>query len=155
MWSPLPQTFGPILHYNQYQTLYISRKFVWILDYSALFYTLLNGLSARWTPSRYSPLHVPHWLWSLILTTYSLLFPPPPPPMVPFLPFTYQYHIRHSSPHTKLIFLPNMVFKCRHSIRNQSVSTAIPSPSSFHHITTIRKHKHLGKILTYVFSYVF
>ena len=48
-----------------------------------------------------------------------------------------------------------MVFKCCHNIRNQPVSTAGPSPSSFHDITTIGTHHHLGEILKDVFSYVF
>ena len=48
-----------------------------------------------------------------------------------------------------------MVFECRHNIQNQPISTAIPSASSFRNINTIRKHQHSGKILKYVFSYVF
>ena len=76
-------------------------------------------------------------------------------PQFHFFPITYQYHIPHSSPHTQLIFLPYMVFECRHNIRNQPVSTTIPSPSSFCNITTIRKHQHFSEILKYVFSYVF
>ena len=53
-------------------------------------------------------------------------------PKVPFFfPITYQYHIRHNSPHMKPIFLPYMVFECCRNIQNQPVSTAIPSPSSF------------------------
>ena len=62
-----------------------------------------------------------------------------------------QYHIRHSSPHAELIFLPYTVFECRHNIRSQPVSTTIPSPSSFRYITTIRKHQHFGEILEYFF----
>ena len=57
--------------------------------------------------------------------------------------------------HARYISLPCMVFECRHNIRNQPVSTTIPSPSSFRDITTIRKHQHLGEILKDVFSYVF
>ena len=66
-----------------------------------------------------------------------------------------QYHIRHSSPHAQLIFLPYTVFECRHNIRNQPVSTTIPSPSSFRNITTIRKHQHFGEILKYFFLMFF
>ena len=46
-----------------------------------------------------------------------------------------------------------MVFQCRHNIRNQPVSTTIPSQSST--ITTIRKHQPFGEIIKCVFSYVF
>ena len=66
-----------------------------------------------------------------------------------------QYHIRHSSPHAQLIFLPYTVFECRHNVRNQPVSTTIPSPSSFSDITTIRKHQHFGEILKYFFLMFF
>ena len=88
------------------------------------------------------------------INTYTLVTSSPSP-TVPFFPITYQYHIRHSSPHMQLIFLPYMVFECRHNIQNQTASTAIPSPSSIRDITTIGKHQHLGEILKYVFSYVF
>ena len=57
--------------------------------------------------------------------------------------------------HERYISLPYMVFECRHNIRNQLVSTTIPSPSSFRKITTIKKQQHFGEILKYVFSYVF
>ena len=57
--------------------------------------------------------------------------------------------------HAHYISLPYMVFKCHRNIRNQLVPTTIPSPSSFHNITVIRKYQHLGKILKYIFSYVF
>ena len=66
-----------------------------------------------------------------------------------------QYHIRHSSPRVQLIFLPYTVFECRHNIRNQPVSTTIPSPSSFRDITTIRKHQHFIEILKYFFLMLF
>ena len=57
--------------------------------------------------------------------------------------------------HERYISLSYMVFECRHNILNQSVSTTIPSPTSFRNIVTISKHQHFGKILKYVFSYVF
>ena len=66
-----------------------------------------------------------------------------------------QYHIRHSSPHAQLILLPYTVFECHHNIRNQAVSTKIPSASSFRDITTIRKHRHFGGILKYFFLMFF
>ena len=66
-----------------------------------------------------------------------------------------QYHIRHSSPHAQVIFIPYTVLECRHNIRNQPVSTTIPSPSSFRDITTIRKHQHFGEILKYFFLMFF
>ena len=88
------------------------------------------------------------------INTYTLVTSSPSP-TVPFFPITYQYHIRHSSPHMQLIFLPYMAFECRHNIQNQTASTAIPSPSSIRDISAIGKHQHLGEILKYVFSYVF
>ena len=66
-----------------------------------------------------------------------------------------QHHIRQCSPHAQLIFLPYTVFECRHNIRNQPVSTTIPSPSSFRDITTIRKHQHFREILKYFFLMFF
>ena len=77
MWSSLPKTFWPILPYNPHQALCLSSKFIWIQAYSALFYTPPYGLSTIWTPSWYSLLHIPHWLWPLILTPSSHLVPPP------------------------------------------------------------------------------
>ena len=94
---------------------------------------------------------MPHWLEPLNLTLPAL----GPSPTVPLFPITYQYQIRHSSPHTQLIFLPYTVFECRHNIRNQPISTTIPSPRSFHDITTIRKHQHFGKIFKYFFLMFF
>ena len=93
---------------------------------------------------------MPHWLEPLNL------YPPAPgsSSTVPFFPITSNI-IRHSSPHAQLIFLPYTVFECRHNIRNQPVSTTIPSPSSFHDITTIRKHQHFGEILKYFFLMFF
>ena len=50
--------------------------------------------------------------------------------------------------HTRtLYFFPYMVFECPHNIRNQPVSTAIPSPNSFRDITSIGAHHYLGMIL--------
>ena len=66
-----------------------------------------------------------------------------------------QYHIRHSSLHEQLIFLPYTLFRCRHNIRNQPISTTIPSPSSFRDITTISKHQHFGEIFKYFFLMFF
>ena len=119
-----------------------------IQAYSALFCTHIYGLSARSTPSQYSQLHILHWFWSLILTPSSYLVPTP---TVPFFPIAYQYHIRHSSPHTQLILLPYMVFECRHNIRNKPLSTAIPSPSSLRDITTLRKYHYLGDTIFLMF----
>ena len=96
----------------------------------------------------------PYPTLAMTFNTYTLLTSSPSPTVL-FFPMPYQYHIGHSSPHTQLIFLPFMVFECRHNIGNQHVSTAIRSPSSFCDITTIRKHQHLGEILKYAFSYVF
>ena len=57
--------------------------------------------------------------------------------------------------HVQLMFLPYTVSECRSIIRNQPVSTTIPSPSSFHDITTIRKHQYFGEILKYFFLMFF
>ena len=57
--------------------------------------------------------------------------------------------------HKRYIYFPYMVFECQYNIRNQLVSTTIPSPSSFPDITTIGKQQHFGEILKCVFSYVF
>ena len=94
---------------------------------------------------------MPHWLEPLNLyppRTWSL-------PHGSTFSNHMQYHIRHSSPHTQLIFLPYTVFECRHNIRNQPISTTIPSPRSFRDITTIRKHQHFGKIFKYFFLMCF
>ena len=84
------------------------------------------------------------------------LFVSNPFPQVPFsfnhVPLSLTSQL---TTHARYISLPYMVFECRHNIRNQPVSTTIPSPSSFRHITTIRKHRHFGENLKYVFSYVF
>ena len=112
-----------------------------------------------------------HALWSVYQINFQPTFTTPypllalastpipashlvPPPRFHFFPITYQYHIRHSSPQTQVIFLPYMMFECSHNIRNQPVSTTIPCSSSFCDITTIMK-QHFGDILKYVFSYVF
>ena len=94
---------------------------------------------------------MPHWLEPLNLypdCTWSL-------PHCFAFSNHIQYHIRHSSLHAQLIFLPYMVFECRHNIRNQPVSTTIPPPSSFCDITTVRKHQHFGEILKYLFLMFF
>ena len=74
-----------------------------------------------------------------------------PPPQVSFFSITYHYHVRHNPSHTHAIFFPYMVFECRHNIRNQPASTAIPSPNSFCGTTTIGTHQHFGKILKDIF----
>ena len=60
-------------------------------------------------------------------------------------------HTCHNSPHTNAIFFPYIVFEYHHDIRNQHVSTAIPSPNSFRDVTTIETHQHFGKILKDIF----
>ena len=96
----------------------------------------------------------PYPTLALAFNTYTLLTSSPSP-TVPFFPITYQQRIRHSSPLTQLMFVPYLVFESCHNIRNQPVSTAIPSPSSFRDITTIGKHQHLGEILKDVFFLCF
>ena len=44
-----------------------------------------------------------------------------------------------------------MVFECSNNIRNQLVSTAIPSPDLFCDITAIGTHQHFGKIRKDIF----
>ena len=73
-----------------------------------------------------------------------------PPPRLHF----FQSHpISHTSQLTT--HATYTVFECRHNIRNQPVSTTIPSPSSFRDITMIRKHQHFGEILKYFFLMFF
>ena len=72
---------------------------------------------------------------TLALTSNIYILPTSSPslPTPPILLFSikYLYHIRQNSPHTYAIFFPYIVLECRHNIRNQPVSTAIPSPNSF------------------------
>ena len=151
MWSSLPQTLWPTLPYNP------SRSYAFNESLSEFRFILpCFTYHSMICPPDYLPanIHCSLCLTDSGLYTYTLLTPSPSP-TVPFFPITYQYHIRQSSPHTQLIFLPYMVLECHHNIWNQTVSTAIPTPSSFRDITTIRKHQHLGEILKYVLSYVF
>ena len=87
---------------------------------------------------------------ALASNIYTLLISSPSP-QVPFFSIMYHYQMRHNSPHSHAIFFPYIVFECRHSIRNQLVSTEIPSPNSFIDITTIETHQHFGKILKDIF----
>ena len=87
---------------------------------------------------------------ALASNIYNLFISNPSPGICLPLSLTSQLTI-----HARYISLPYMILECRHNIRNQPVSTTIPSPSSFRDITTIRKHRHFGEILKYVFSYVF
>ena len=48
-----------------------------------------------------------------------------------------------------------MVFECRQNIRNQPVSTAIPSTNSFCDITTLGTLQHLGKIFKDISRFFF
>ena len=77
------------------------------------------------------------------------LFVSNPFPQVPFsfnhVPLSLTSQL---TTHARYISLPYMIFECRHNIRDQPVSTTIPSPSLSRDITTIRKH-HFGEILKY------
>ena len=115
---------------------------------------LSTGLQSVRQKNSYPLFTAPHPTLAPAINTYTLVTSSPSP-TVPFFPITYQYHIRHSSPHMQLILLPYMVLECRHNIQNQTATTAKPSPRSIRNITTIGKHQHLGEILKYVFSYVF
>ena len=155
MLSSLPKTFQPALPYNPYQTLYFRRKFIWIQVYLNTSFCLVSHNTLRSVYQiKFQPIFTAPYpslaLASIPIPSSNLV----PPPLFHFFQ-SYQYHIRHSSPHAQIIFLPYMVFECRHNIRNQPVSTTTPSPSSFRDITTTRKHLHFGEILKYVFSYVF
>ena len=94
---------------------------------------------------------------SMSHTSFGLLYLHPPP--IYFLPpgSTFLNHIpvtrmSQLTTHAPHIF-PYMVLECCHNIRNQSVSTEIPSPNSFCDITSIGTHQHLGKILKYIFYF--
>ena len=84
---------------------------------------------------------------------YNLFIPNPS--------FQAQFYVNHppvslrSQLTTHRRYISIMVFECCHNFRNQPVSTIIQSPSSFGNITMVREHQHFGKILKYVFSYVF
>ena len=83
------------------------------------------------------------------------LFVSNPFPQVPFsfnhVPLSLTSQL---TTHARYISLPYMIFECRHNIRDQPVSTTIPSPSLSRDITTIRKH-HFGEILKHDFLNVF
>ena len=66
---------------------------------------------------------------------------------VPFFSITYYYHVRHNAPHTCAVFFSYMVYECRHNIRSQTVSTAIPSLNSFRDISKVGTYQPFGKIL--------
>ena len=86
--------------------------------------------------------------------TFLIFNPSPTPPPTRF--HFFQSHTTITcvtTHHTRtLYFFPDMVFESCHNIRNQPVSTGIPSLNSFHDIITIRTHQYLGKILKDIFS---
>ena len=141
--SPIPHHSLPPSHslsILRFQRKFVSSKCGFPHDTHSVLWSL-----PLWTRVSYLPLHVPHQLWLPIFTTSS--------------PFSFN-HVPLSLTsqlitHERYISLSYMVFECRHNILNQSVSTTIPSPTSFRNIITISKHQHFGKILKYVFSYVF
>ena len=110
-------------------------------------------------------------LWSFLSVSSQPIFTPPyatlaltsntypsshlVPPQVPF----FFNHIPLSSTSqlgTYATFIYSiMVFECRQNIRNQPVSTAIPSTNSFCDITTLGTLQHLGKIFKDIFSRFF
>ena len=101
------------------------------------------------------PIFTASYLTLALASNISSFFTSSPSPKIPFFPITHQYHICHSSPHTRPLFFPFMVFERRHNFPNLPVSTVIPSPSSFRDITTIGTYQHLGEILKDAFSYIF
>ena len=119
-----------------------------------------------------SPWDTHRFVFSSLMDSSFTSTPPCPTPALAFniynlfisnpslqVPFSFN-HVSLSltsqlTTHVRYIALPYMIFECRHNIRNQPISTIIPSPSSFCDITMIRKHRHFGEILKYVFSYVF
>ena len=83
---------------------------------------------------------------------FSHLVPPPGSIYFNHIPIS---HMSQLTTHASYSFFSCMAFECRHNIRNQRVSTAIPSPSSFRDITTLGTHQHLGEILKGVFFVFF
>ena len=154
LWSNWP---SPITHFLQISgkcILWFHLKFV---SSKCGFHHQKHTVSwslPLWTPLAHPPLHVLHQLCRSIFTTCSYKIPPlePVPSSFNYIPLLLRSQL---TTHARYISLPCMIFECRHNIRNQSVTTTIPSPSSFRDITTIRKHRHFGEILKYVFSYVF
>ena len=106
------------------------------------------------------PVHQINHQINLIFTTpYASLARSSKPISSPHLVPPPRFHFFQSHPisHTSQLttHATYTVFECRHNIRNQPVSTTIPSPSSFRDITTIRKHQHFGEILKYFFLMFF
>ena len=100
----------------------------------------------------------PPYLTVAFVSNICTLLTSSPSPQVPFFPITYHYHVCHNSRHMHPIFNSNdiyMIFECCHNIRNQPISTAIPSPHSFHDNTLIVTYQHLGKILKDIFFIFF
>ena len=100
-------------------------------------------------------------LWSFPLSNFHPIFTPPyhtlglasniyilltssPSSQIPF--FFNHIPISRTSQHKQPTFIQYMVFECRHKIRNQAVSTAIPSLNSFFDIPTIGTHQPLGEM---------
>ena len=156
IWFFLPQTFEPISPHNPYQPYALGESWSEQVYLNTSFCLVLHN--TLWS------IHQINHQINLILTApyASLARASKPIPLCTWSllhGFTFsnhiQYHIRHSSSQAQLLFLPYTVFECRRNIRNQPVSTTIPSPSLFRDITTIRKHQHFGEILKYLFLMFF
>ena len=118
---------------------------------SLLYFVIHTTLRFRLLDELLANIHSPCSTLALASNIHTLLTSSPSHKDL-FFPIIYQYHIRHSLPYTQHILFPYIVFECRHNIRNQPVSTAILSPSSFRDITTIGTFQHLGEVFSFVFS---
>ena len=104
MLSSLPKTFQPALPYNPYQTLYFRRKFIWIQVYLNTSFCLVshNTLQSVYQ-IKFQPIFTAPYpslaLASIPIPSSNLV----PPPLFHFFQ-SYQYHIRHSSPHKLFSF---------------------------------------------------
>ena len=137
----LPQTFRIIYFMISTEVCFIQ---VWILPWDTHRFMVSSLIDSRctFTPPCPTP--------GLASNIYNLFMSNPSLQVA----FSFNYvplsltsqltrHVRYISP-------PYIIFECRHNIRNQPVSTTIPSPSSFRNITTIRKQQQFGEIFKYV-----
>ena len=94
-------------------------------------------------------------LWSVHQINFQPIFTAPShlvsPPRFHFSNHIPISHTSQLTTHTTHIPSIYMVFEYRNNIRNQTVSTVIPSPSSFRDITTIKKHQYLRETFYLMF----
>ena len=151
LWSNWP---SPIPHHSLPP---ISRKIYFIISTEVCFtqmwispsnthrFTVSSLMDSRFTST--PPCPAP----ALASNVYNLFISNPPLEPVPssfsHVPLSLTSQL---TTHARYISLSYMIFEWRPNIRDQPVSTTIPSPSLSRDITTIRKH-HFGEILQHDF----